>query len=141
MKHLVLILNSIKIEITEEVFLDHSERTINTLNELQSLGTKIAIDDFGTGYSSLQYLKDLPVDTLKLDGMFIRDLHTNVSSQGIVSSSIILAHSLNMKFLAECVETEEQLNFLKDQGCDLVQGYYLHQPLTPEEILNLKKTT
>lgn len=131
--------DKIEIEITENVFLDHAEETINTLIKLQSLGIKIAIDDFGTGYSSLRYLKNLPVDTLKLDGMFIKDLTRNSASLGIVSSTIILAHSLNMELVAECVETQEQLDILKEYQCDLVQGYFFHKPMAAEEILNIKK--
>ncbi len=128
----------LELEITEEVFLEHSERTLDVLNELQSLGIQIAIDDFGTGYSSLQYLKDLPVDVLKLDGMFIMDLENNLSSQGIVSSTIILAHSLNMRLVAECVETSEQFEFLKQKNCDLIQGYYFYKPVSPEKIIEIK---
>ena len=124
----------LEFEITEEVFLEYSTRTIAVLTELQSLGIKIAIDDFGTGYSSLRYLKELPVDTLKLDGMFVMDLAENNASRGIVSSTIILAHSLNMKIVAECVETQEQLAFLKQQNCDYAQGYYLHKPLSAQAI-------
>jgi len=127
-------LESLELEITEEVFLDRSERTIGILSALQSLGIKISIDDFGTGYSSLSYLKDLPVDTLKLDGMFVMDLLENSSSRGIVSSTIILAHSLNMQIVAECVETAEQLAFLKSQHCDLVQGFHLYKPLTADQL-------
>ena len=127
----------LEFEITEEVFLKHSELTIARLAELQSIGIKIAIDDFGTGYSSLSYLKDLPVDTLKLDGMFVMDLCENKSSQGIVSSTVILAHSLNMKIVAECVETAEQLQFLSSQACDFAQGFHLHKPLLPDEVIQL----
>ncbi len=127
----------LEFEITEEVFLEHSQRTIGVLSELQYLGIKIAIDDFGTGYSSLSYLKDLPVDTLKLDGMFVMDLDENRTSRGIVSSTIILAHSLNLKIVAECVETKQQLDFLKSQQCDYVQGFYLHKPLTADEVIRL----
>ncbi len=126
-------LDRLELEITEDVFLDHSEQVLNVLSQLQSLGIKIAIDDFGTGYSSLRYLNNLPVDCLKLDGMFVRDLHENDASRGIVSSTIILAHSLNMKLVAECVETQEQLDFLREQGCDLVQGYFLYRPLSAKQ--------
>lgn len=124
----------LEFEITEEVFLEHSERTIEVLKRLQALGIKISIDDFGTGYSSLRYLKNLPVDTLKLDGMFVMDLQNNASSRGIVSSTIILAHSLNMKIVAECVENQEQLEFLRAQQCDYVQGFFLYKPLSANEI-------
>lgn len=125
----------LEFEITEEVFLEYSTRTIKVLTYLQGLGIKIAIDDFGTGYSSLRYLKELPVDTLKLDGMFVMDLAENNASRGIVSSTIILAHSLNMKIVAECVETQEQLSFLKQQNCDYAQGFHLHKPLSAEAML------
>jgi diguanylate cyclase (GGDEF)-like protein len=125
----------LEFEITEEVFLAYSTRTIKVLTYLQGLGIKIAIDDFGTGYSSLRYLKQLPVDTLKLDGMFVMDLTENSASRGIVSSTIILAHSLNMKIVAEGVETQEQLSFLKRQNCDYAQGFYLHKPLTADAML------
>jgi EAL domain-containing protein (putative c-di-GMP-specific phosphodiesterase class I) len=107
------------------------------LSELQQLGVKIAVDDFGTGYSSLSYLKELPVDTLKLDGMFVMDLVENSSSRGIVSSTVILAHSLSMKIVAECVETKEQLEYLKEQGCNYAQGYFFHKPLNADQILAL----
>ncbi len=130
-------LDRLELEITEDVFLDHSEQVLNVLAQLQSVGIKIAIDDFGTGYSSLRYLNNLPVDCLKLDGMFVKDLHENDASRGIVSSTIILAHSLNMKLVAECVETQEQLDFLQKQGCDLVQGYFLHKPLSADQFREL----
>lgn len=131
----------LEIEITEEVFLEHSESTIAVLKKLQSLGIKIAIDDFGTGYSSLQYLKTLPVNTLKLDGMFVQDLNENFASQGIAASTIILAHSLNMQIIAECVETQAQLTFLKDRNCDVVQGYFFYKPLTPNELYKVTMDT
>lgn len=130
--------DKIELEITENVFLDHAEETINTLTKLQSLGIRISIDDFGTGYSSLRYLKNLPVDTLKLDGMFIKDLTRSSASLGIVSSTITLAHSLNMELVAECVETQEQLDILKEYNCDLIQGYFFYKPITPQEILEIK---
>lgn len=99
----------------------HSEQVIALLQAVKKLGVAIAIDDFGTGYSSLRYLQQFPVDKLKLDGMFIRDLEDSSSSQGIVSSSIILAHSLGLKIVAECVETGAQLEYLRNQQCDCAQ--------------------
>lgn len=124
----------IEIEITEEVFVEQTERTIKNLKAIKKLGAKIAIDDFGTGYSSLQYIQDFPADTLKLDGMFIQKLETDKASQGIVRSTIILAHSLGLELVAECVEDEWQLDFLRENECDLIQGFYLYKPLTPEQI-------
>jgi diguanylate cyclase (GGDEF)-like protein len=126
--------DQLEIEITEEVFLNHSGRVIEQLNEIKRLGVTIAIDDFGTGYSSLRYLQQFPVDKLKLDGMFIKNLENSSSSQGIVSSTIILAHSLGLSIVSECVETGAQLAFLRNQQCDFVQGFYLYRPVTPDNI-------
>jgi diguanylate cyclase len=124
----------IEIEITEAVFVEHTERTIATLKAIKKLGARIAIDDFGTGYSSLQYIQDFPTDTLKLDGMFIRNLAKKESAQGIVRSTIILAHSLGLEIVSECVEDEFQLNFLREHNCDLVQGFMLSKPLSPAQV-------
>jgi len=124
----------IEIEITEQVFVEHTDRTIQNLKRIKELGAKIAIDDFGTGYSSLQYIQDFPADTLKLDGMFIDNLETDKASQGIVRSTIILAQSLGLELVAECVENENQFNFLKENHCDLIQGYYLCKPIEASEI-------
>lgn len=130
-------LSDLEFEITEEVFLKNSEQIMAILIQLREMGVNIAIDDFGTGYSSLSYLKDLPIDTLKLDGMFVMDLIDNKASQGIVSAMVILAHSLNIKIVAECVETLEQLEFLSNKNCDFAQGYYLHKPLLPDDLIQL----
>ncbi|REL27330.1 EAL domain-containing protein [Thalassotalea euphylliae] len=129
--------HQLELEITEEVFLAHSGATIAQLKRLQALGIRIAIDDFGTGYSSLQYLKNLPVDTLKLDGMFIDDIEDNEATRGITCASIILAHSLKLRLVAECVESQAQLDFLRKHGCDFVQGYYLHRPLTVAQLTGI----
>ena len=124
----------LEIEITEDVFVDQSTRTVEVISALRDMGINIAIDDFGTGYSSLSYLKKLPIDTLKLDGAFVSDVQYSASSQGIVSSTIMLAHSLGMKIVAEGVETQSQLNFLKSQNCDYAQGYYLYRPMPSDEV-------
>lgn len=129
----------IEIEITEEVFVEQTERTIENLKAIKKLGARIAIDDFGTGYSSLQYIQDFPADTLKLDGMFIQKLQTDEASQGIVRSTIILAHSLGLELVAECVEDEWQLNFLRENECDLIQGFYLYKPLAADAIVKVYK--
>lgn len=129
--------DQIEVEITEAVFVEHTERTIHILTEIKKLGSKIAIDDFGTGYSSLQYIQEFPADTLKLDGMFIRNLEERESSQGIVRSTIILAHSLGLEIVSECVEDQFQLNFLKQHNCDLVQGFMLSKPISPQEVVVL----
>ena len=124
----------LEIEITEETFLEATEAVYVRLNTLKEFGVSIAIDDFGTGYSSLSYLRNYPVDTLKIDGCFIEDLETNKSSRGIISSTISLGHSLGMNLVAEGVETREQLEFLKNNNCDLVQGHFHSRPLLPDEV-------
>jgi len=129
--------DQLEIEITEQVFIEQTERTVKNLKAIKALGAKIAIDDFGTGYSSMQYIRDFPVDTLKLDGMFISNLETDKASQGIVRSTIILAHSLGLELVAECVEEPWQLEFLREHRCDLVQGYIFSKPLPPQELLQI----
>jgi diguanylate cyclase len=124
----------LEIEITEQVFIEQTEKTVENLKAIKALGAKIAIDDFGTGYSSLQYIRDFPADTLKLDGMFISDLESDITSQGIVRSTIMLAHSLGLEMVAECVEEPWQLEFLQQNKCDLIQGYIFSKPLKPEDI-------
>ena len=137
-----IIVNQIKaeqleIEITEEVFVEQTQPTIENLIAIKKLGARIAIDDFGTGYSSLQYLQDFPVDTLKLDGMFIKTLETDKRSQGIVRSTIILAHSLGLELVAECVEDQWQLDFLAVNLCDLVQGFLYSKPVNAQQLFDL----
>ncbi len=124
----------LEIEITEETFLEATEAVYVRLNTLKEFGLSIAIDDFGTGYSSLSYLRNYPVDTLKIDGCFINDLEINKSSQGIISSTISLGHSLGMTLVAEGVETREQLEFLQNNHCDLIQGHYFSVPLLPDDV-------
>lgn len=124
----------LELEITEDIFLDDSERTIMNLQQIKELGVQIAIDDFGTGYSSLSYLQKFPVDTLKLDGSFIQKIGESRASEKLVSATINLAHSLDLKIVAECVETQYQWDFLKEQGCDFAQGYFFCKPLPAKEI-------
>ena len=124
----------LEIEITEETFLKATDAVYARLNYLKEFGLSIAIDDFGTGYSSLSYLRNYPVDTLKIDGCFINDLETNKSSRGIISSTISLGHSLGMTMVAEGVETREQLEFLKRNNCDLIQGHHYSKPLLPDDV-------
>ncbi|MGX5174494.1 EAL domain-containing protein [Aliikangiella sp. IMCC44653] len=131
--------NQLEIEITEAVFVEHSERTLETLRAMKKMGLRIAIDDFGTGYSSLQYIQNFPADTLKLDGMFITNLMESKESQGIVRSTIILAHSLGLELVAEGVETEEQLKFLTEHQCDLIQGFLFSKAIKPQEVPNFVK--
>lgn len=125
----------IELEITEETFLDGGDQVQKNLNLLNDSGFRISIDDFGTGYSCLSYLLDLPVSTLKIDGSFIRKLGTNPQNDGIVNAIMTLGHGLGLEVVAECVETEEQLDFLERNGCDVIQGYYFSKPLDPDALI------
>ncbi len=122
------------IEITESVAMQNVGTTINKLSKLNSLGVKLAIDDFGTGYSSLNYLKEFPIHTLKVDRSFVRDIVEDPDDAAIVSTIISLAQGLNLKVVAEGVETQEQLAFLKERRCDEIQGYFFSKPV-PAEVL------
>ncbi|CAG9613066.1 hypothetical protein BACCIP111899_02261 [Bacillus rhizoplanae] len=130
--------NRLILEITESVAVRHFEYIIAALQELRNMGILIALDDFGTGYSSLYYLKQLPLDIVKIDRNFIQEFH-HIQAQPertIVKSVIDIAHSLNMKVVAEGVETVEQETLLQSMGCDYVQGFYYAKPLTVSELKN-----
>ena len=119
----------LKLEITESVLLKNVERAIATMSALQEIGVRFSLDDFGTGYSSLQYLKRLPIDQLKIDQSFIRDIATDSSDKAIVCAIIAMAHSLNMDVIAEGVETEDQRLFLLEKNCTHYQGYLFGKPV------------
>ena len=123
----------LELELTESIIMQNAEFTISVLSKLQKMGVKIAIDDFGTGYSSLSYLKHFPVNTLKIDRCFIQDVTTDRHDATISLAIIDLAHSLSLNVVAEGVETLEQIHFLKEHGCDLVQGYFFSPPLPAAE--------
>lgn len=127
----------LELEVTENLLIENITETANTLQELHELGVHLAIDDFGTGYSSMNYLKSLPFDNLKIDKSFAQDVTVNEDAAAITIAIISLAHALDMKVIAEGVETREQLQFLKQQHCDMVQGFLLGKPVTPDEILEL----
>lgn len=124
----------LELEMTESLLMDHSESTCNTLSALSSRGIKIALDDFGTGYSSLAYLTRYPINTLKIDRSFVKDLCSDTNDSAIVQAIIALAHSLQIDVTAEGVETEEQKKFLQ-HGCDQMQGYLLSKPLLPQDLM------
>ena len=120
------------------------EKTIKILNRLKNMGIKISIDDFGTGYSSLSYLKQFPIDTLKIDQSFISSINTTLVDETLTIANIVidLGHKLGMQVIAEGVETEEQINFLKKYACDKIQGYIISEPVNEIEFnLLLKKDT
>lgn len=127
----------LELEITESSIMQNAESAIETLSELKTRGVKISIDDFGSGYSSLSYLKRFPIDVLKIDQSFVRDTTTDPKDAAIVMAIITLAHSLNLKVIAEGVETEEQLRFLRLLRCDNMQGYLFSKPLPVDEFEQL----
>ena len=127
----------LQLEITESKIMKNPVMAIVSLNELKSMGVRIALDDFGTGHSSLNYLRQIPLDYVKIDRSFIRNLETSSHDAAIVKSVIALAHSLNFKVIAEGVETEEQLAFLRAHKCDEMQGYLFSEPVPAEEFLRL----
>jgi EAL domain-containing protein (putative c-di-GMP-specific phosphodiesterase class I) len=127
----------LELEITESVVMQDAEASINILRALKEMGIKISVDDFGTGYSSLSYLKRLPIDILKIDRSFTRDIDMDPDSTAIVTAIVALAKSLDLSVLAEGVESAEQLNFLRKEKCDRVQGYFYSRPVNPEALLLL----
>ena len=124
----------LEVEMTETTVMDHAESSIAILEELSRMGVLVSIDDFGTGYSSMSYLRRFPIDKLKIDRSFINDLTTNADAASIVKAVISLAHSLRLKVVAEGVETSEQLQQLRDLGCDQFQGFYRSPAVLPDQI-------
>lgn len=124
----------LEIELTETSLIVNTEKSAKVLNNLHEIGVNITIDDFGIGYSSLYYLKKLPVDTLKIDQGFVRDITTDVNDAAIVKAVIALAHNLDLSVIAEGVEQEEQLKFLRDNSCDQIQGFLFSSPLPTHEM-------
>ncbi|HEY3424651.1 MAG TPA: EAL domain-containing protein [Negativicutes bacterium] len=124
----------LELEITETVLMDSFESNVQKLETLKAMGIKISLDDFGKGYSSLNYLKQLPITTLKIDKSFIDDITSDNVNAAITSSIIMLAHEMGLKVIAEGVETQEQFNHLNDKNCDMIQGYLISKPVPGEEI-------
>jgi EAL domain-containing protein (putative c-di-GMP-specific phosphodiesterase class I) len=125
----------LEMELTESMVMHDAENVIATLEGLKAIGVRLSVDDFGTGYSSLSYLKRLPLNALKIDGSFVRDITASGGPDGgILPKAIIsLAHSLHLKVIAEGVENEAQRDFLKAHHCDEMQGYFFSRPVPPQE--------
>jgi EAL domain-containing protein (putative c-di-GMP-specific phosphodiesterase class I) len=127
----------LELEITESLLLNDNEQTLQTLHRLRAIGIRISMDDFGTGYSSLSYLRAFPFDKIKIDRSFMRDLDSRGDSLAIIKAVIGLGHSLGMSTTAEGVETQEQLEAVREQGCNEVQGFLFSPPLEPGQVLAL----
>jgi len=121
--------SSLEIELTESLMMEDVDTAVATMRELKAMGVHLSIDDFGTGYSSLSYLKRFPVDVLKIDQSFVRDIGQDASSSAMVAAMISLSHELGLRVIAEGVETRAQWDYLAGRGCDEVQGYYFSRPL------------
>lgn len=128
-------ITKLELEITESTALYDIQYAINILNELKGLGIKVSLDDFGTGYSSLNYLTQLPIDHLKIDKSFIKNTILQNSGEQIIRSVIGLAHACNLKVIAEGVETKSQMDFLRAENCDMIQGFYISQPVPQHEAI------
>ncbi len=126
--------SALQLELTETILMHDVQQTVQTLNRLKNAGVTLAMDDFGTGYSSLSYLKRLPLDILKIDRSFVSELENNSDDAAICAAIIAMAHSLDLVVVAEGVETQQQLEYLRAQGCDEIQGFVISKPLTPAEL-------
>jgi len=131
--------NLLKLELTEGLMLENIKESIAIMDELNEIGVQLSLDDFGTGYSSLQYLKSLPLDQLKIDQSFVRDIATDANDKAIVRTIIVMAQSMNLDVIAEGVETVEQHQFLKSSGCHQYQGYLFGKPVPVTQFMELLK--
>jgi len=130
----------LEIEITENILMKDIENGINKLNRISRHGVKIAIDDFGTGYSSLNYLKKLPIDTLKIDRSFIHDMQNNEEDSSIIRAIIAMARGLNLNIISEGVETQEQMEQLRAWRCKNMQGFLFGRPIAESAAMDILKT-
>ncbi|MCW8935430.1 MAG: EAL domain-containing protein [Gammaproteobacteria bacterium] len=132
-----IVAENVDLEITETIAMQDAESSINKMHHLKELGVKLSMDDFGTGYSSLSYLHQFPLDVLKIDRSFVKDITGNSEDGAIARAVIAMAHSMNLKVIAEGVETEDQYEFLRDRNCEVIQGYLISKPVPADEFEKL----
>jgi EAL domain-containing protein (putative c-di-GMP-specific phosphodiesterase class I) len=125
------------LELTENTIMENAKENLDALHQIKAMGVKISVDDFGTGYSSLSYLKQLPLDELKIDRSFISTIRSEADDAPIVTAIIGMAHSLGLTVVMEGIETEQQLIFSRDRGCDEYQGFLFSKPVTGSEFQTL----
>ena len=124
----------IRFEITESTAMRHPEQMLDQLRDLRDRGFSLLVDDFGTGYSSLQYLRQMPVSTIKIDQSFVRGSQQNFADREITEAIVALAKKLHLETVAEGVETQDQVNWLRELGCDVAQGFFFNPPMAPEAL-------
>lgn len=129
----------LELEITESMVTHNPARMVAILTEIKNMGVRLAIDDFGTGYSSLAQIKHFPIDTLKVDRSFIRNVPEDSEDQAIIEAIISMGKTLSLTVVAEGVETQEQMNYLKEHSCNEMQGYYFSKPVAAEKFADLSK--
>ena len=130
----------LQLEVTESMVMRNVSRAIRVLDAIQNRGIRLAIDDFGTGYSSMSLMKQFPIDTIKIDRSFVRDLPHDFEDQAIAQAIISMGKALGMTVIAEGVETVEQQEFLRSHACDEMQGFLFSKPLPPRELAELLRT-
>ena len=131
----------LELEITESTIMQDDELTTVTLRELDEMGVGLALDDFGTGYSSINYLRHFPIRRLKIDRSFVRDLTTDADASALTEAIIAMAHRLRVEVVGEGVESEEQADFLRNSGCDELQGYLFSQAIEADEFVRFLRLT
>jgi hypothetical protein len=124
--------SALELELTEGLLIENTLASSQVLHRLRDMGISISLDDFGTGYSSLSYLKRLPIDLLKIDRSFVRDVLSDSADRAIAAAIVDLAHALGLHVVAEGIETQEQLNFMRSLGCDAAQGYLIGRPMAAD---------
>ncbi len=127
--------NKVELELTEAVVMSDTEKSVLMMNVLQTMGVKIAVDDFGTGYSSMNQLTKFPISILKIDRCFIHDIDKNPANLAIVSTMLRMGQQLGFKVVAEGVETKEELEVLRNEGCQIIQGFYFSKPLAMPDLM------